>query len=175
MAADLANTLGSNSGNEYLHDVPTLADFVASHGMKVPKRISQQDLQEVRGLRDRLLEIFHAHDEAKVARMLNALLEESGASPRITAHDGEPWHFHFVADDASLVHRLGAVAAVGLGAVLSEFGIQRFGLCADAQCNDAFIDLSRNRSRRYCSDRCATRSNVAAYRARRKAEGAPAG
>jgi hypothetical protein len=31
-----------------------------------------------------------------------------------------------------------------------------------------FIDTSTNRSRRYCSDRCATRANVAAYRARRK-------
>ncbi|MGW3804911.1 enoyl-CoA hydratase/isomerase family protein, partial [Streptomyces clavifer] len=30
------------------------------------------------------------------------------------------------------------------------------------------LDTSTNRSRRYCSDRCATRANVAAYRARKR-------
>ncbi|WP_141743598.1 CGNR zinc finger domain-containing protein, partial [Streptomyces abyssalis] len=32
----------------------------------------------------------------------------------------------------------------------------------------AYLDTSTNRSRRYCSDRCATRANVAAYRARKR-------
>ncbi|NEE27579.1 CGNR zinc finger domain-containing protein, partial [Streptomyces sp. SID7982] len=32
------------------------------------------------------------------------------------------------------------------------------------------LDTSTNRSRRYCSDRCATRANVAAYRARKREE-----
>ena len=31
-----------------------------------------------------------------------------------------------------------------------------------------FVDTSPNQSRRYCSDRCSSRANVAAYRARRR-------
>ena len=31
------------------------------------------------------------------------------------------------------------------------------------------VDTSPNQSRRYCSDRCSSRANVAAYRARQKA------
>ncbi|WP_438818627.1 CGNR zinc finger domain-containing protein, partial [Streptomyces venezuelae] len=37
-------------------------------------------------------------------------------------------------------------------------------------CRNAYLDPPPNRSRRYCSDRCATRANVAAYRARKRQE-----
>jgi predicted RNA-binding Zn ribbon-like protein len=40
--------------------------------------------------------------------------------------------------------------------------------CADESCGDVFVDASRNRSRRYCSDTCANRLNVAAHRRRRR-------
>jgi predicted RNA-binding Zn ribbon-like protein len=43
----------------------------------------------------------------------------------------------------------------------------RFGVCADDGCEGVVLDLSRNRSRRYCSTTCANRNAVAAYRARR--------
>jgi predicted RNA-binding Zn ribbon-like protein len=33
-----------------------------------------------------------------------------------------------------------------------------------------FIDTSVNRTRRYCSDRCASRANVTAYRARKRGD-----
>jgi predicted RNA-binding Zn ribbon-like protein len=36
-------------------------------------------------------------------------------------------------------------------------------------CPDVYVDTSRNASRRYCSDTCASRATVAAYRARQKA------
>ncbi|MEO7071362.1 MAG: CGNR zinc finger domain-containing protein, partial [Nostocoides sp.] len=34
-------------------------------------------------------------------------------------------------------------------------------------CDDVFVDLSRNRSKRFCDAICGNRENVAAYRARR--------
>jgi predicted RNA-binding Zn ribbon-like protein len=39
-------------------------------------------------------------------------------------------------------------------------------VCADDRCEGLVLDLSRNRSRRYCSTTCANRNAVAAYRAR---------
>nr|WP_264674235.1 CGNR zinc finger domain-containing protein [Nocardioides lijunqiniae] len=49
-------------------------------------------------------------------------------------------------------------------------GPSRLGVCEAAPCDHVFVDTSPNRSRRYCSERCSSRANVAAYRARRKAQ-----
>jgi CGNR zinc finger len=46
--------------------------------------------------------------------------------------------------------------------------------CAAAGCGRWLVDTSRNQSRRYCEHACASRTTVAAYRARQKA-GAKAG
>ncbi|WP_406393320.1 CGNR zinc finger domain-containing protein [Streptomyces sp. NBC_00882] len=40
------------------------------------------------------------------------------------------------------------------------------GRCAAAGCEDYFVDQSRNRTRRFCSHACASRTTVAPYRAR---------
>lgn len=61
---------------------------------------------------------------------------------------------------------------MGLAFHLTEYGVDRLGLCEAAPCRNAYLDTSTNRSRRYCSDRCATRANVAAYRARKRREAA---
>ena len=46
---------------------------------------------------------------------------------------------------------------------------ERLRRCEAPDCRRAFVDLSRNRSRRYCDSRtCGNRLHVAAYRARRK-------
>ena len=45
----------------------------------------------------------------------------------------------------------------------------RLGICADEDCEGLVLDLSRNRSRRFCSTACGNRNAVAAYRARQAA------
>jgi predicted RNA-binding Zn ribbon-like protein len=40
------------------------------------------------------------------------------------------------------------------------------GRCAAAGCGNYFVDQSRNRTRRFCGNACASRTTVAAYRAR---------
>jgi predicted RNA-binding Zn ribbon-like protein len=44
----------------------------------------------------------------------------------------------------------------------------RIGECADETCEGIVLDLSRNRSRQYCSKNCGNRAAVAAYRARHR-------
>jgi predicted RNA-binding Zn ribbon-like protein len=61
-----------------------------------------------------------------------------------------------------------AGASMGLAVHLTQHGVDRLGICQAAPCRNAYLDTSTNRSRRYCSDRCATRANVAAYRARKR-------
>jgi len=50
--------------------------------------------------------------------------------------------------------------------VIRRKGLSRLQTCAADSCHDVLVDLSKNRSRRFCSTSCANRTNVAAYRAR---------
>ena len=51
-----------------------------------------------------------------------------------------------------------AGAVWGLAVWLCEFGSARFGVCADKRCGNVYLDTSSNCCRRFCSERCATRS-----------------
>ncbi|SEH03739.1 Putative stress-induced transcription regulator [Nonomuraea solani] len=120
---------------------------------------------ELRRLRDELAAVFDTagdRDAATVvAERLNALLVRYPVRPQLSDHDGTGWHLHLAEDSA-------ASAVMGLAAVVAEFGADRLGRCREPHCGRAFIDTSSNRSRRYCSSRCASRANVAAFRARRR-------
>lgn len=102
-------------------------------------------------------------DEPAVVAQLNRLLHRYPMTPEISGHDGESWHLHLAERDDAEVK-----AAIGLAVLITEFGVRRLGRCQAGPCRRAFLDTSSNRSRRYCSERCATRANVAAYRTRRR-------
>ena len=53
--------------------------------------------------------------------------------------------------------------------VIGDGGFDRLRLCARDDCDDVFVDASRNRSRRFCDPAtCGNRAHVAAYRARQR-------
>ena len=104
--------------------------------------------------------------------MLNALLAETGASPQIASHHGRGPHIHVSRPDSPLADRMAAHFAMGLAWLVVAGEAGRMRSCASPTCNDVFVDLSRNRSRRYCDSRtCGNRLHVAAYRARKQAAG----
>ena len=173
MAMDLVNTLEAFSGEEHLATPTDVAAFLeehAEHWPEGPRHIRVGDLHEVRALRARLREVFAARDEEAAAAMLNEILADASATPRVSVHAGAEPHLHFEPMDGSPARWLGAVTAMGLSVVLVEDGLGRFGICNSSTCDDVFVDTSRNRSRRHCSDTCTTRENVAAYRERQRAE-----
>ena len=166
-AADLVNTVGSISKTDYMPDLGAFGAFLAERGF-AHERVAQGDLEEVRRLRASLRDAFFASGDDELIGILNSLLERAGARPEVTAHDGV-WHVHYVPEDAPLAGRLTAYAVMGLAALVADLGRDRMGICRADDCEDVFVDTSRNRSRRYCDDKCATRMNVAAYRARHRA------
>jgi predicted RNA-binding Zn ribbon-like protein len=168
LAADLVNSLGTPSGTDHIPDTAALEAFLRAHGVDSPDGVSARDLDEVRALRAKMRAVFEAHDEDNTVRQVNDLLAEATATPQVTRHNGEPWHMHYWSASGSIADRLAAITAMGIAAVMCEFGRERFGICAASECGDVFVDTSKNRSRRYCNDLCATRTNVAAHRARRK-------
>ncbi len=56
--------------------------------------------------------------------------------------------------------------------VVRQQELDRLRVCHCDDCHDVLFDLSKNRSRRYCSTTCANRVNVAAFRRRRARSGA---
>lgn len=129
----------------------------------------EHDLLEVRALRERLRGVFAAGESAAAAEILNEVLRDTSATPRIS-HHGDHVHMHFEPGEGRLADWLGATTAMGLSVVLCDYGYERFGTCDSSTCDDAYIDTSRNRSRRHCSSTCTTRENVAAHRKRAKSD-----
>ena len=103
-----------------------------------------------------------------VLARLNELLALARPRPYATDHDGE-LHLHYARPEAPALEQLTTTVAMGLSQVVVQHGWQRLGVCSAEGCDDVYVDTSRNASRRYCSNTCASRSTVAAYRARQKA------
>jgi predicted RNA-binding Zn ribbon-like protein len=108
-----------------------------------------------------------AESQADVLTRLNELLALARPRPYATDHDGE-LHLHYARPDAPALEQLTTTVAMGLSQVVVQHGWQRLGVCSAEGCDDVYVDTSRNASRRYCSNTCASRSTVAAYRARQK-------
>jgi predicted RNA-binding Zn ribbon-like protein len=106
------------------------------------------------------------------AELVNTLLADAHAVPQLRRHDGLDWHIHAVPADAPLDRRIAVEAAMAMVDVIRADELSRLSLCADDRCEGLVLDLSRNRSRRFCSRACANRNAVAAYRARHRGSGA---
>lgn len=131
-------------------------------------RIDRDDaeLRALRSIRARLRDLLLAPRDG-MAERVNAVLAEAALAPRLVRHDGVDWHLHAVADDRPLPERVLIETAMALIDVIRADEGSRISICADETCEALALDLSRNRSKRYCSTTCTNRNAVAAYRARR--------
>lgn len=127
------------------------------------------ELAAVRALRPRLRTMLLAPRDEMVDA-INDALQDVTLDARLVRHDDADWHLHAVADDRPLAERILAETAMALIDVVRAEEGSRISVCADEDCSGVALDLSRNRSRRYCSTTCANRNAVAAYRARRAAD-----
>lgn len=99
---------------------------------------------------------------------LNELLSAYPSRLYLSTHEGEgPAHLHHAVDGEPGLDWLGRCCAAGMAHVACGVPDVTVGKCAAVQCGRFFVDQSRNRSRKFCSNACASRTTVAAYRARR--------
>jgi predicted RNA-binding Zn ribbon-like protein len=167
---DLVNTAPEIGGGDGLTSLSDLTDFVARHEISEPGRLTKDDLEAVRRLRGRLHAIFGAADQPAAVRLVNALVADARTTPRLTDHDEWPLHMHYYAPGARLAEHLAADCGMALAFVLAAGEWERLTTCDAPDCNRVLVDLSRNRSRRYCDSKtCGNRLHVAAYRARQRA------
>jgi predicted RNA-binding Zn ribbon-like protein len=97
-------------------------------------------------------------------------MERHPITPRISDHDPDDLHLHVANRAASVADLLIGESLLGLATLVCDLGPHRLGVCSASPCTNVYVDTSPNQSRRYCSDRCSSRANVAAYRARQKIE-----
>jgi predicted RNA-binding Zn ribbon-like protein len=161
LAADLVNSTG-------LTDVADLEGFLDKHLVEPRRRAFAADLEAVRALRPRFRAVWQATDPGILAGLVNDLLSDSGARPRLTDHGGGwGWHLHVTGHDAAIEHRIAAQAGFAFADLVRMRETGRLRRCEAPDCDAVLIDLSKNRSRRYCdTGNCGNRQHVAAYRER---------
>jgi hypothetical protein len=156
--ADMSDVDGLRAyleGREWLHERATDRDCMLL-------RKFQRELRPV-------FESGEADDVPAVVSELNELMARHPITPRISDLDPDDLHLHVATENASVAELLVGESLIGLATLVTDLGPDRLGVCSATKCTHVFVDTSPNRSRRYCSERCSSRANVAAYRARRRA------
>ena len=166
--------------NADLPDAEALVALLGEERAWLHGQVTDRDAAALRRFQRDLRPVFEASgdgDEQGVVDRLNELLARHPVTPYIAGHGGgkgqQPnWHMHVADRSSSVAELLVAESLMGLSTLVCDLGATRLGVCDASPCADVFVDVSPNRSRRYCSDRCSSRANVAAYRARRRAAAA---
>jgi len=165
-AAALVNT--DDSGTEHLPDAAALGEFVRAWGWTGQVLGTEAELRAVRDLRPWLRRLWAAgRDEA--ADTVNQLLRDANAVPQLVRHAEWDYHLHATPPDAPLASRIAVETAMAFTDVIRADELGRLSVCEYPGCGNVVVDLSKNRSRRYCERGCGNRAAVAAYRARKAA------
>jgi predicted RNA-binding Zn ribbon-like protein len=165
-AAALVNT--ADGEREKLPDVAALDEFLRAWGWTGSRKRDEAELRAVRALRPRIRQLWDA-DEDRLVMLANEMLLEGGASPQLVKHDGWDYHLHATPPGAPLATRMSVEAAMAIVDVVRLKEVDRLRICAYPGCGKVLVDLSKNRSKRFCDDGCGNRAAVEAYRARKAA------
>ena len=175
-AVELANVVAG----EPHHDVEGLEPTEQLRAVLVEHdflRAAGADAGDLGALADRFVSIGRVvrylpdADLADAVDALNGHLEAAAIAPSLSAHDGFALHIHWTSPSTPFAHQVAVDVLMALAQTLCDHGVERFGRCAADDCERVFYDVTKNRSRRFCSDpRCASRTHTAAHRARRSHE-----
>jgi len=164
-AVALANS--TDEPGEPLGSIDDLSAFLTRWTYTGRHDATTAELEAVRGLRPALRTLLLAERD-RAAAIVNDMLSRAGALPQLQRHGDWDWHLHAVDPDRPLDERVVVETAMAMVDVIRADEMSRLATCAADDCDDVVLDLSRNRSRRYCSTTCGNREAVAAYRARRR-------
>lgn len=167
LQAAVALVNSTDEPGQPLGSVDDLSAFLASWPYTGRHDATPAELESVRCLRPALRALLLAErDEA--AAIVNDMLARAKALPQLQRHHHWDWHLHAVDPDRPLDERVVVETAMAMVDVIRSGEMSRLDTCAADDCDDVVLDLSRNRSRRYCSTTCGNREAVAAYRARQR-------
>lgn len=139
--------------------------FFHDYNYSYAPRATDALVAEVTALRPRLRALLTSPRDEAVTEV-NRWLADAGAVPQLVRHDELDWHVHAIPVDSPVATQILVETAMALIDVIRSDEMSRLRVCEDADCEGVVLDLSRNRSRRFCSTTCGNRNAVAAYRAR---------
>ena len=166
-AAELVN---SDAAPDELPDIQALDAFLTKWGWSGRRDHTEAELQQVHALRPRLRRFWES-DRDVVVELANELLREFQALPQLVKHDEWDYHLHATDQNAPLPARMAVEAAMAMVDVVRGGELDRLRICSAADCQDVVVDLSKNRSKRFCESGCGNRLAAAAYRSRRSTVG----
>ncbi|MFI6271754.1 CGNR zinc finger domain-containing protein [Micromonospora zamorensis] len=164
-AAALVNTTGRDGVQP---DDAALRRIVQILAWDEGPACGRNDLQTLRSLRPRLRELWQATGDA-AASVVNQLLHEFNALPQLVKCGKWGYRLEVAPADAPLATRFAIRTSIAVADLLRQGELRRLRSCAHPECHNVMVDLSKNRSKRYCDGRCGNRAAVAAYRARMSA------
>ena len=166
LAVALINTAPYERQGDLLIGTGQLRALLLAHDEPGPVEVDDRDLADARQARDALGAVFGAREnDGQVAALLNDLLART-ARPRLVEHEGIPLHLHVDAPDASWGGWLAASGAMALALLIAEHGTEVLGRCEAPGCAHVLLRIGPGPARRFCDNACASRTRVAAYRAR---------
>lgn len=124
-------------------------------GVAIPRTETDRKLA---ALGDTFYDIFAAAPHERIDRM-NRVLADTPVLASLTG-SGIGWR-----SEAGVVATLAAAALLGHARIDPE--LARLGVCRGHRCRDAFVDTSQAHTRRFCTERCQTRSKARRRRAAR--------
>lgn len=163
-AVELVNT---NGAVNVLASVADLDGIFVRYNFTGAHARTEAELNEVRAIRSQLRELLTGTRE-QIVEKVNGILMDAVAVPQLVRHDSLDWHIHAASDESPLATRILVETAMAMIDVLRADELDRITACEATSCNNLMVDLTRNRSRRYCSVNCGNRMAAAAYRVRQK-------
>jgi predicted RNA-binding Zn ribbon-like protein len=149
-----------------LQTVDDLDAFFVAHEYTGTHPRDRQELEALRALRPVLRALLlSSKDDA--AQQVNQLLADAHALPQLVRHGSWDWHLHAVGTNEPLATQITVETAMAMVDLIRADELARLSPCSRSGCTGVVLDLTRNRSRRFCSTACGNREAVAAYRARR--------
>jgi predicted RNA-binding Zn ribbon-like protein len=124
-----------------------------------------RDLEPIRAIRAPLRELMLSSRDRAVP-IINRILKEQRALPQLVRHGDVDWHIHATSDDRPLDERILVETAMAMIDVIRADEMSRFSHCLMEDCEGVVFDMSRNRSKKYCTVTCTNRAAQNAFRAR---------
>lgn len=165
-AASLVNAAGPDC--EDLPDQAAVDEFVKAYRWTGRREHTDAELRAVYELREGLRRLWVAGEDEAV-EIINTLLRRSNALPQLVKYGEMTYRLHAAPPDAPPVARMAVEVMMALVEVVRGGELRRLRMCEHPDCGNVVVDLSKNRSRRFCAAGCGNRAAVTAYRARRKA------
>ena len=164
---EYAVTLAADLANRNPETLAELVERCVDAGIILDFPIAEKDLDETLDLLIEWSKIVDVTEEAARAELVNVMLEQASAYPRMTNHANDGWHLHYRDPQQSLAEVLKALFSVGTALHLVGRGMHRLGRCTLDECTNIYADTSRNGTQRSCSPTCANRDAVRRHRARK--------